>query len=370
MWTVVNLVDRFSGQYDFYVLARNYDGREEPTPYKDVETGNWNKVGKADVFYVSDRMLGFRTVRRVIEEVDPDVIFLNAFFATPSIILYFLRLFGVATGIPTVLAPCGNLSHRSIGLKPLKKRSFLFVARLLGLHKGMIWKATSELERVEIEDALGPQKTIMIAPDLPPRSIIPDFSFAQKPRKEKGKARLIFISRVVKKKNLDLLLRSLTDLSEHEIMLDIVGPLEEKRYWEYCSSLIEGLPPNVAVNVVGGVPYNTALEYLTNAHFMALPTLNENFGYVFIEAMAAGCPLLVSEGTTIWNDLESKQTGWNIPLGSPNAWSARIRNCAEMGADEYERLARNAREFATRWLADPSLESATASVFEYAITAR
>lgn len=370
MWTVVNLVDRFCDRYDFFIVARNYDGREDPTPYTEVKTADWNTVGNARVYYLSDEMLGMRTIRRLIREVSPDAIFLNSYFATPSVILYFLRFLGIDRDIPLILAPCGNLSERSIGLKPLKKRSFIFVSRLLGLQKGVIWKATSKLEVKEIEDAMGKQATFLVAPDLPPLSILPDLSFEQKPRKEKGSVRLIFISRVVKKKNLDLLLTSLLPLTDGDITLDIVGPLEEKRYWEYCRSIIDQLPANIKVNVVGGVPYQEGLQYLVDSHFMVLPTLNENFGYVFIEAMSAGCPLLVSEGTTIWNDLEPTGTGWNLPLDEPEIWSDRIRSCCAMDADQFSAMSRKARERAAGWLSDPKIEEATASVLEFALNSR
>ena len=48
-------------------------------------------------------------------------------------------------------------------------------------------------------------------------------------------------------------------------------------------------------------------------HFFILPTLGENFGHVFIEALAAGCPLIISNRTP-WLELEKKGIGWDIPL--------------------------------------------------------
>jgi glycosyltransferase involved in cell wall biosynthesis len=41
--------------------------------------------------------------------------------------------------------------------------------------------------------------------------------------------------------------------------------------------------------------------------FFVLPTIGENFGYVFLEALAAGCPLITSDRTP-WTTL--RKTHW------------------------------------------------------------
>lgn len=367
MWTVVNLIERFHNKYDFFVVCRNYDGREDRTPYTEVVTGDWNRVGNAEVFYVSDSMLGLRSISNIIRETKPDLIFLNSFFATPSVIIFLLRLVGKHRDIPVLLAPCGNLSEKAIGLKPLKKRFFLFISRIFRLQKGMIWKATSEIEKKEITQALGGDQNILIASDLPPDSILPDLSLDAKPKKESGSVKLIFLSRVVRKKNLDFLLRSLLKVEGYPVSLNIVGPLEDKEYWDVCRSVIKRLPKNISINVTGGVTYEEALHHLIDAHFMVLPTLNENFGYVFIEAMAAGCPLIISKDTTIWNDLDSNGLGWDLPIDSTDIWAQQIISCAKMDAKEYLSLSQNVREYASNWLANPDLEAATETALEKAL---
>jgi glycosyltransferase involved in cell wall biosynthesis len=84
-----------------------------------------------------------------------------------------------------------------------------------------------------------------------------------------------------------------------------------------CESIIKTLPLNVTVTATGAFPSQTdALKIVSANHFFAMPTLNENFGYVFIEALAAGCPLLISD-RTVWDDIESHNSGWRIPLEAP-----------------------------------------------------
>lgn len=366
MWTVVNLVNRFCDKYDFFVVARNYDGRDDRKPYSEVKTGEWNDVGNAKVFYLSDNMMHESVLTEVVSEVTPNIVFLNAFFATPSILFSFARWKGKNTDIPVILAPCGNLSEEAINLKPFKKRAFIMLSRFIGFHKDIIWKASSDLEKKEILNAVGSEADVRIAPDLPPQEILPKFSLEQKPAKSQGEARLACVSRVVKKKNLDFLLTALSTITDRNITLDIVGLQEEQWYWEKCRSIISTLPPNIKVNAVGGVRYDEALEYMVNSHFFVLPTLNENFGYVFIEAMAAGCPLMISD-RTMWNGLQEKGIGWNLPLDSAERWADVIRKCCDMGRDEYAVMSQNARKYAVEWLSDPNVEAATAKILEEVI---
>ncbi|MBX3289763.1 MAG: glycosyltransferase [Acidobacteria bacterium] len=366
MWTVVNLVNRFCDKYDFFVVARNYDGRDDMKPYSEVKTGEWNDVGNAKVFYLSDSMMRESVLTEIVTEVSPKIVFLNAFFATPSILFSFARWKGKNAEVPVILAPCGNLSEEAINLKPFKKRAFIVLSRFIGFHKDIIWKASSDLEKKEILNAVGSQADVRIAPDLPPQEILPEFSFEQKPAKSQGEARLACVSRVVKKKNLDFLLTALSTITDRNITLDIVGLQEEQWYWEKCRSIISTLPPNIKVNAVGGVRYDEALKYMVNSHFFVLPTLNENFGYVFIEAMAAGCPLMISD-RTMWNGLREKGIGWNLPLDSAERWVDVIRKCCDMGRDEYAVMSQNARKYAVEWLSDPSVEAATAKILEEVI---
>jgi glycosyltransferase involved in cell wall biosynthesis len=105
---------------------------------------------------------------------------------------------------------------------------------------------------------------------------------------------------------------------------------------------------------------------LSESHFFVLPTLNENFGYVFIEALAAGCPLLVSENT-VWKDIEENEVGWEIALDQPESWVRQIEACIDMEAGQYEQMSTNAREYALNWLADSETERATARVLDRAL---
>ncbi|HUR98724.1 MAG TPA: glycosyltransferase [Pyrinomonadaceae bacterium] len=366
MWTVVNLVDRFHDRYDFYVVARNHDGKADVEPYKEVKTGEWNAVGAAKVFYLDAKRVNVGFFKRLVGEIKPDMFFLNSVFSKPAITLLRARKNAELSGVPVILSPCGELSGAALKLKAAKKKLFLSLANLTGLHRHVIWRASFESDAKEIKAAIGEDIEVLCAPDLPPKSIVPDFDILDKPAKRNGAVRFIFVSRIVRKKNLHFFLERLSSCRTGEITLDIVGPIEDADYWRECEAALKTLPKNVTVNVTGALPYGEILKRMTAAHFFVLPTLNENFGYVLLEALACGAPLLISDRTA-WNGVEAKGSGWPLPLEDPEGWSELIIRCIEMDAEEFSRMANAAREQAANWLADESVEAATASLLERAM---
>lgn len=365
-WTVVHLVERFSDRYDFFIVTRNYDSKGDTQPYTAVKTDEWNRVGDARVFYFSPDNLTQKIFARLVEEVRPDAFFLNSALSRPVVTFLSARRKRMFANAPVILAPCGEMAAASLEVKSLKKKLFLWYAKAVGLYKNVIWKATTETEKNEIESVVGVGVELMIASDLAPKSILPDYSPAVKSKKKKGSVSFAFVLRVVRIKNVEYFLKRLQSIEQGNITFDLIGPLEDEAYWKEISPLIDEMPENIKVNVVGPLPHAEALQRVCATHFFVSPTLSENFGYVFLEATAAGCPLLISDRTT-WNDIEENNAGWTVPLEDPERWVEKIKYCLEMENEEYKEMSRSAREYSERWLADPEIERDTAAILERAL---
>ncbi len=179
---------------------------------------------------------------------------------------------------------------------------------------------------------------------------------------------MIFLSRYVRKKNFKWLVDNLNNI-EGDLEIDVFGPLEDENYWEETKNSINKLPPNIKVNYRGFIAHEHVLETIFRYHFFVLPTLGENFGHVFVEALAAGCPLLISDKTP-WVNLESKRIGWDLPLEDSHKWSEIINLCICLDNVSYTKLSANAREFAGRWLTDSKTEESTLKVLDYGLRKR
>ena len=361
--TLVNMIERFKDRFDFRVITRDHDG--DKIPYTNVKLNQWNEIDSTKVYYLSANNVRISKLRELITEVEPDAIYLNSVFSTLSIFLLILLKFKLIPKRKIILAPEGELSDGALQLKARKKKAFIKFAKKAGLYQNIIWKVTAELEKQETERFKGSGGQIFIAPNMPSPLILKKHQQKPKPKKEIGKARLIFLSRYMRKKNFKWLLDNLHGI-EGNLQIDIFGPLEDKAYWEETEKVIDCLPANIKIEYKGSLAYEKAIETLIDYHFFILPTLGENFGHVFIEALAAGCPLIISDRTP-WLDLEKKQIGWDIPLGEPEKWLEVLNQCIKLDDVSYRNISNKSREFAADWLTQPEIEEDTLRVLEFGL---
>jgi len=130
------------------------------------------------------------------------------------------------------------------------------------------------------------------------------------------------------------------------VQFDIFGPREDRAYWQTCERAMANLPPHVQARWMGRVAHEDVPAILSRYDLFLLPTLGENFGHAIVEALAAGCPVMISDRTP-WRELSEHDAGWDLPLGDPEPWAAAIDGLAVEG--DALRLAR--RESAQRFAA-------------------
>lgn len=366
--TLVNMVDRLGDRFDFRIITRDHDGTFVRTPYTTVKIGEWNRIGKADVYYLSKNQIRSKHLIRLVNEVSPDAIYLNSFFSRLTIFVLALLKLRRIKRLPVILAPEGEFSPGALTLSPLKKRLYISHAKLLRLLSNFVWKAASESEKNDIERVLGKGLDIHVAPNMPPRMIYEEFDRFAKPIKTSGGARLIFLSRFMRKKNFNWLLEPLRFVSG-DISIDIYGTLEEEDYWAECRRIADTLPQNITIEAKGPIEHENVAATLAKYDFFILPTLGENFGHVFIEALASGCPLVISD-TTPWRNLAQAGVGWDLSLNDAEQWVKVLNECVAMDNDEYQRMSAQARDFAVRWLSDPEIERSNIEVLNAALAGK
>src|SRR5207248_5639580 len=74
------LVEALGDEFRFKIVTRDRDFKEKQA-YPDVVPNRWQRVGKADVLYLTPRDLSLRSFQKVIAEVATQVIYLNSFFS-------------------------------------------------------------------------------------------------------------------------------------------------------------------------------------------------------------------------------------------------------------------------------------------------
>jgi glycosyltransferase involved in cell wall biosynthesis len=358
--TLANMVERLGDRFDFRLICRDHDGVFNRESYTSVNIGEWNTVGNAQVYYLRKDEVKAGRLRQLLNETGPDAIYLNSFFSRLTIFTLALLKFRRINKTKLILAPEGEFSPGALEINSLKKSLFIPNAKAFLLSNDIIWKAASESEKLEITNRLGPGLDIRVAPNMPPRIIFPEYDQTKKRLKQSGEARMVFLSRMMRKKNLNWLLEKLGPI-KGSLTMDIYGTLEEPDYWAECQRITAALPPNVSVNYKGKVAHDRVSATLFEYDFFLLPTLGENFGHVFIEALASGLPLIISDRTP-WRRLEEKAIGWDLPLEDEKAWIKAVQTAVEMPGDEHAQMVASARKFALVWLLSPEIERANVEV--------
>jgi len=138
--------------------------------------------------------------------------------------------------------------------------------------------------------------------------------------------RAIFIGRLVKFKGLDVLLRALERVPD--LRLDIVGAGPEG---PRLRTLTQALALTDRVKWFGEYPDEDLPRRMAEADFLVLPsvTVEERFGIVLLEAMAAGRPIITTAVPTGVREVNVPgETGLEVPLQDVAALAEALETLA------------------------------------------
>lgn len=348
---LVNTVARLGGRFRFAVVTRDHDFGDR-RPFGDPPSHAWVRVGLAEVYYAPDRDLTLRRLLALVRAADPAVVYLNSLFSVLAIRILLLRRLGLLGGRSVVVAPEGELGAGAIATRSTRKHVYLRLARAAGMFRGVLWKAASAPEAELVRAWFGEREPVTIAASLspPPSSPKPAGGAPSGgPRGGPGELEMLFVSRLGPKKNLLFLLTALRG-ARAPIHLGIAGPIADPAYWRRCEQALARLPSNVRITLYGALPPESVPDLLARFDVFALPTLDENYGYVVLEALTAGCFLLLSPHTP-WSDIERAGVGQILSVTDPALWCAAIEALAVRPQAERERNRELAVAYARRHLA-------------------
>jgi len=340
--TLANLVERFGNEFKFRIITRDRDfGNNEP--HFGINVNSWQKVGKSEVVYLVPEKLSLLFLRHWFQVTEHNVVYLNSFFSYHFTIKpLLLRRLHLIPNKPYIVAPRGEFSSNALGLKKLKKRVYIQIAKAFGLYRGIIWQASSIYEEEDIRRWFGKNVPVIVAPNLT-RLVHTEDHLTTKGKKEIGSLKILFLGRISKMKNLHGALKMLNGI-EGKIQFTIYGPMEDKEYWAECQKTINELPKKIKVRYRGSADHQQVDTIMREHDLFFLPTLGENFGHVIIEAFFAGCPVLISDQTP-WRELEAKGVGWDLSLDHPERFQSTLKKCVEMDQNEYTKWSSRAREY-------------------------
>lgn len=337
--SLYNLVKKIEDKISITVLTSAYDLGENKI-LDNILPDVWQQFSsKTRIKYLTNN-------KEVINELDKeeyDNIYLNSMFSPAFTLkpLLFAKRIGILDKV--ILAPRGMLAAGALSLKPFKKKLFLVLLKYLGLHKHILFHATSLQEFDDIKKSFGESIKIKMIPNIPSKPKKKLFLRS----KSKGTLKLITVARIAPEKNIKYLLELLKNL-KGSISLSIYGMIKTQSYLIECKSIIKTLPPNVKVNIAGEMSNELLQEKIVEYDFFILPSLGENFGHAIYEALSAGTPVIISDKTP-WRNLEQYKAGWDISLDKPELFIEVLNKCAEMDNEEYQKWSEGSYNFARKY---------------------
>jgi glycosyltransferase involved in cell wall biosynthesis len=339
--SVYSLVKLLQNEYDFHIITTNHD-LGSLTPHKKIVSDQWSTYKDIPVYYFSNEALNESSLLKVINDLNPDKVYINSFWSYWFSILPLKLSMQGKLKSDIVLAPRGMLSSGALSLKTFKKRLFIFLAKLRGLHKNVVFHATTAGEENEIRNFF-PEAKIRIASNVNTALPITNKMVSKKP----GELKLFFLSRVARVKNLHFALEILKEMKSGVITYDIYGSIEDPLYKQECDAIISQLPSNIKVSFKGEVDFDMVQDTIKNYHGLFLPTLNENFGHSIVESLLSACPVIISDQTP-WNDINKEGCGFAISLDQKPSFISALEAYLRMDDVEYQKTLLNCITFIQR----------------------
>jgi glycosyltransferase involved in cell wall biosynthesis len=213
-----------------------------------------------------------------------------------------------ALGVPYLVFPHGMLDpwfRRAYPLKHLKKQMYWWCADRFLLRDAAAVCFTCERECVQAREGFWPyrvrEQVVGYGIDDPPAALAEqNAAFLRMVPAASGRRVLLFLSRLHEKKGCDLLLRAFAetmaaDPSWHLVM---AGP-DQEGWGARLQALAQGLGIGDRVSWPGMLSGAAKWGAFRTAEAFCLPSHQENFGVVVAEALACGCPVLISDQVNI-----------------------------------------------------------------------
>jgi glycosyltransferase involved in cell wall biosynthesis len=282
------------------ILTGEHNGPRHP---QDV-TDSLYQAGVSIIQFPSRGPQKFRYLMKFQEYLedkgrDFDLYVLHGSYQYPA---YAAAHFCQSAKIPYIFTPHGSLD-------PAVRKKHWARNRLIDLfyhdrviRKASAWHFTSEEERAACERPIWRRSFVEplgIDIDKIPKDR-PIGGFRKKHGIPDDGILLLFLSRITKKKGIDILLKAFRDLivGSANVYLALCGPIDQ----DMKALLEEALNDDIfgsRIVVTGLLMGDDKDAAFFDCNYFVLPTLSENFGIAAFEALAYGAPLITTTGMNL-----------------------------------------------------------------------
>lgn len=242
--------------------------------------------------------------RRLIEQAD--VLHLHGPWTSSN-----LQLASIArkTKTPYVVSAHGMLDDWCMAQGAMKKRLHLALASGTMLNRARAVHCAAEEEARQVaQHTTAPTRVVALPMDLAPFSPLPGPALArEKLGLRDGVPTLLFLSRLHPKKGAEHAIDALHHLRNRGVDADLVlaGPPQDEAYATSLRERVARHQLDTHARFVGMVDGPLKISLYQAATALVLPTSQENFGFVLLESLLAGTPVVTTRGVDLWRELEA-----------------------------------------------------------------
>ncbi|MDM8543513.1 glycosyltransferase [Desulfococcaceae bacterium HSG9] len=307
------------------VFTTNVDG-----PYNsDVPTGVPVLVDGVQVYYFKSefmRRLYFspQMAMALFKQVKKyDVIHLHSIYLWPT---WAAAKCAIRFNIPYIVSPRGMLIKNLIKNKNrMIKTSWIRLIERRNLEKAAGIHVTSPLEADEVRRFNFRLPDITIIPngfDVEIDRLFEDTDSSKIDDIIENMTFILFLGRINWKKGLDRLVQALNYIPSH-ICLIVTGN-DEENYQFVIEDLAVKAGVSERIFFTGAIYGKMKTVLFQKALAMVLPSYSENFGNTVLEAMACGCPVVVTPEVGLSDVVETSGAGWVVD-GDPSIFGNALK---------------------------------------------
>ncbi len=272
----------------------------------------WNDVDGVRVKYLS--FVGYEHYNfslQMVKEIwkiidDYDLIHITAVWNFPVLAGAIISLIKKK---PYIISPRGTIYKETIEFKSTSfKKLYLNIFAKHYLNKAAGIHFTTDDEKEKVTEYLKLKALSFVIPNGIDISSIA--LSAERKAVINDKKYLLILGRIDKKKGFDVLIPAFERIaSEFDDLNLVIAGDDTAPYANEVKKMIEDLKISENIIFAGQVIGDDKWALYKNALMFVLPSYSENFGMSVVEAMACGCPVVISDKVGIFKEVEQNKAG-------------------------------------------------------------
>jgi glycosyltransferase involved in cell wall biosynthesis len=239
-----------------------------------------------------------------------------------------------------IITPMGIYEPWSLNQKKLKKKLALFFYQKKILNKCDAIHTTSHVESENLKKITNNSNIIKIAHGIEKNDNQGEKIFFQNKKKK-----ALFFSRIHKKKGILDLVSTWKKINPIDWDLHIYGP-----DYDGYKKRIDEIKDNINSIYIHDAIFDEKkkIKIFQNCDLFILPSKSENFGYVILESLNCGLPVMTTTKTP-WKEIEEQNAGWIIN-DSASDLENKLEKILLISKEELKEKSNNALKLSKKYL--------------------